>query len=57
MFQVACETFCLDDDETLLEVALSLGSEALSAAAVRVIEADAQPIGKGTLAVSVYLTY
>lgn len=45
-FAVACETFCLDDDETLLEVALSLGSEALSAAAVRVIEADAQPIGK-----------
>lgn len=46
-FQVACETFCLDDDDTLLEVALSLGSEALSAATVRFVEAEPQPIGKG----------
>ncbi|CAK9823130.1 Nitric oxide synthase, salivary gland [Anthophora retusa] len=45
-FTVACETFCLDDDETLLEVALSLGSEALSAATVRFVEAEPQPIGK-----------
>ncbi|XP_076549445.1 nitric oxide synthase isoform X3 [Osmia lignaria lignaria] len=45
-FTVACETFCLDDDDTLLEVALSLGSEALSAATVRFVEAEAQPIGK-----------
>ncbi|XP_003698873.1 nitric oxide synthase, salivary gland [Apis florea] len=45
-FAVACETFCLDDDDTLLEVALSLGSEALSAATVRFIEAEPQPIGK-----------
>ncbi|XP_043519270.1 nitric oxide synthase, salivary gland isoform X1 [Frieseomelitta varia] len=43
---VACETFCLDDDDTLLEVALSLGSEALSAATVRFVEAEPQPIGK-----------
>ncbi|XP_015431485.1 PREDICTED: nitric oxide synthase, salivary gland [Dufourea novaeangliae] len=45
-FAVACETFCLDDDDTLLEVALSLGSEALSAATVRFMEADPQPIAK-----------
>ncbi|KAK9297866.1 hypothetical protein QLX08_008617 [Tetragonisca angustula] len=45
-FTVACETFCLDDDDTLLEVALSLGSEALSAATVRFVEAEPQPIGK-----------
>nr|AJA40861.1 nitric oxide synthase egg isoform [Philanthus triangulum] len=45
-FAVACETFCLDDDDTLLEVALSLGSEALSAATVRFVEADPQPIGR-----------
>ncbi|XP_012262601.2 nitric oxide synthase, salivary gland [Athalia rosae] len=43
-FTVACETFCLDDDETLLEVALSLGSDVLSPAAVRFVEADPQPI-------------
>ncbi|XP_076182998.1 nitric oxide synthase isoform X1 [Ptiloglossa arizonensis] len=45
-FAVACETFCLDDDDTLLEVALSLGSEALSATTVRFVEADPQPIAK-----------
>lgn len=45
--QVACETFCLDDDETLLEVELSLGSEALSNSTVRFVEADPQPIAKG----------
>lgn len=45
-FAVACETFCLDDDDTLLEVALSLGSEALSRSTVRFIEADPQPIAK-----------
>lgn len=47
ILQVACETFCLDDDDTLLEVALSLGSEALSAATVRFVEAEPQPIVKG----------
>ncbi|XP_043272207.1 nitric oxide synthase, salivary gland [Venturia canescens] len=45
-FAVACETFCLDDDETLLEVALSLGSEALTNSTVRFVEADPQPIAK-----------
>lgn len=51
LLQVACETFCLDDDDTLLEVALSLGSEALSATTVRFVEADPQPIAKGVLTV------
>ncbi|XP_012524269.1 nitric oxide synthase, salivary gland [Monomorium pharaonis] len=46
IFAIACETFCLDDDDTLLEVALSLGSEALSAATVRFVEAEPQPIAK-----------
>ncbi|XP_066586894.1 nitric oxide synthase, salivary gland [Prorops nasuta] len=46
IFAVACETFCLDDDDTLSEVALSLGSEALTATTVRFVEADPQPIVK-----------
>ncbi|XP_011646208.1 nitric oxide synthase, salivary gland [Pogonomyrmex barbatus] len=46
IFAIACETFCLDDDDTLLEVALSLGSEALSAATVRFVETEPQPIAK-----------
>ncbi|KYQ52059.1 Nitric oxide synthase, salivary gland [Trachymyrmex zeteki] len=46
IFAIACETFCLDDDDTLLEVALSLGSEALSAATVRFVEAEPQPMAK-----------
>lgn len=46
IFAIACETFCLDDDDTLLEVALSLGSEALSAATVRFVEAEPQPTAK-----------
>lgn len=49
MLQIACETFCLDDDDTLLEVALSLGSEALSATTVRFVEAELQPTVKGTI--------
>lgn len=40
----------MDDDDTLLEVALSLGSEALSAATVRFVEAVPQPIVKGRFA-------
>ncbi|KAK0160391.1 hypothetical protein PV328_007803 [Microctonus aethiopoides] len=46
IFTVACETFCLDDDDTLLEVALSLGSETLSKSTVRFVEADPQSIAK-----------
>ncbi|XP_047348938.1 nitric oxide synthase, salivary gland isoform X3 [Vespa velutina] len=45
-FMVTCETFCLDDNDTLLEVALSLGSEALTPTTVRFIEAEPQPIAR-----------
>lgn len=57
ILQVACETFCLDDDDTLLEVALSLGSEALSAATVRFVEVEPQPIVKGVYGRFVHLYY
>ncbi|XP_072754682.1 nitric oxide synthase, salivary gland-like [Anoplolepis gracilipes] len=46
IFTVACETFCLDDDDTLAEVTLSVGSETLSATTIRFVEADPQPIVK-----------
>lgn len=49
IFAIACETFCLDDDDTLLEMALSLGSEALSPATVRFVEADSEPITKALI--------
>ncbi|XP_015598208.1 nitric oxide synthase, salivary gland [Cephus cinctus] len=45
-FAVACETFCLDNDDTSLEIALSLGSDTLSAGTVRFVESDPQPITK-----------
>lgn len=35
MFKVACETFCLDDDETLQEAKRALGTVALSEETVR----------------------
>lgn len=54
VLQVACETFCLDDDDTLLEMTLSLSSEALSAATVRFVEADPQPIVKGRYTLKLY---
>lgn len=56
-FTVACETFCLDDDDTLLEVALSLGSEALTPSTVRFIEADPQPIAKCNYFTYLYLFF
>lgn len=37
--QLACETFCLDDDDTLLEATSTLRSESLTAQNVRFIEA------------------
>lgn len=36
--QVACETFCLDDDDTLLEATITLQSETLTAQTVRFVE-------------------
>lgn len=44
----------MDDDDTLLEVALSLGSEALSATTVRFVEATPQPAFKGTTIFMLY---
>ncbi|XP_011496043.1 PREDICTED: nitric oxide synthase, salivary gland [Ceratosolen solmsi marchali] len=44
VFNVSCETFCLDDDETLLEAAVSLGSEVISSTTVRFVKAEAQSI-------------
>nr|XP_023011652.1 nitric oxide synthase [Leptinotarsa decemlineata] len=47
IFQVACETFCLDDDDTLLEATMTLQSESLTAQNVRFVEsrATAAPVG------------
>ncbi|XP_059050101.1 nitric oxide synthase-like protein [Achroia grisella] len=42
VFNVACETFCLDDDETLQEAKRALGSVALSEETVRFI----LPVGR-----------
>ncbi|XP_060528614.1 nitric oxide synthase isoform X2 [Cylas formicarius] len=38
IFKVACETFCLDDDDTFLEATISLQSESLTQQNVRFIE-------------------
>ncbi|KAK5644702.1 hypothetical protein RI129_006002 [Pyrocoelia pectoralis] len=39
VFKVACDTFCLDDDEFMLEAALTLETETLSNATVRFVDA------------------
>ncbi|XP_071050182.1 nitric oxide synthase, salivary gland isoform X2 [Onthophagus taurus] len=38
VFRVACETFCLDDDDALLEATITLQSENLSSSTVRFVE-------------------
>ncbi|XP_018567945.1 nitric oxide synthase, salivary gland isoform X2 [Anoplophora glabripennis] len=38
IFQVACETFCLDDDDAFLEATMSLQSESLTAQNVRFLD-------------------
>ncbi|KAJ8968172.1 hypothetical protein NQ314_002429, partial [Rhamnusium bicolor] len=38
IFQLACETFCLDDDDTFLEATITLQSESLTAQTVRFVE-------------------
>jgi hypothetical protein len=45
--QVACETFCLDDDDTFLEATLALRSPMLSSATVRFVEAKQENLVKG----------
>ncbi|KAB0794374.1 hypothetical protein PPYR_11213 [Photinus pyralis] len=42
VFKLACDTFCLDDDESILEAALALETETLSNATVRFVEAKEQ---------------
>nr|CAD7260092.1 unnamed protein product [Timema shepardi] len=44
VFRVACETFCLDDDDTFLEAAIALKSPTLSASTVRFMETKAEPM-------------
>lgn len=48
--QVACETFCLDDDDTILEATLALRSPTLSSSTVRFVEAKQENLAKGILA-------
>ncbi|XP_045781881.1 nitric oxide synthase-like protein isoform X1 [Maniola jurtina] len=43
VFNVACETFCLDDDETLQEAKRALGTVALSEETVRFITPEVKP--------------
>lgn len=47
--QVACETFCLDDDDTILEATLALRSPTISSSTVRFVEAKQESLAKGTL--------
>nr|CAI5859008.1 unnamed protein product [Callosobruchus analis] len=47
IFQVACETFCLDDDDTILEATNTLQSESLTTQNVRFIESQATSPTKG----------
>ncbi|CAG2057145.1 unnamed protein product [Timema podura] len=44
VFRVACETFCLDDDDTFLEATIALKSPTLSASTVRFMETKAEPM-------------
>ncbi|KDR21429.1 nitric oxide synthase, salivary gland isoform X2 [Zootermopsis nevadensis] len=46
VFSVACETFCLDDDDTFLEATLALRSPMLSSATVRFVEAKEESLVK-----------
>nr|CAD7595373.1 unnamed protein product [Timema genevievae] len=47
VFRVACETFCLDDDDTFLEATIALKSPTLSASTVRFMETKAEPMDAG----------
>lgn len=42
IFKTACETFCLDDDETFLEATNTLQGESLSLQTVRFVQAKAE---------------
>ncbi|XP_044272117.1 nitric oxide synthase isoform X2 [Tribolium madens] len=44
IFKVACETFCLDDDDTLLEATMTLQSDSLTSQTVRFVSSKAENI-------------
>ncbi|CAH1374762.1 unnamed protein product [Tenebrio molitor] len=44
IFKIACETFCLDDDDTILEATMSLESESLTSQTVRFVASKADNI-------------
>ncbi|XP_058806783.1 nitric oxide synthase, salivary gland-like [Phymastichus coffea] len=46
VFNVSCETFCIDDEETLLEAAESLESDIISPLTVRFIKSQQQSLLK-----------
>ncbi|XP_073985034.1 nitric oxide synthase isoform X2 [Rhodnius prolixus] len=46
VFSVACDTFCLDSDETFLEATQMLHSEAVTASTVRFVESATQDLCK-----------
>ncbi|XP_019875678.1 nitric oxide synthase, salivary gland isoform X1 [Aethina tumida] len=47
IFKVACETFCLDDDDTFLEATITLQSQSLTAQTVRFVEAKVDKLTSG----------
>ncbi|KAJ8872955.1 hypothetical protein PR048_026571 [Dryococelus australis] len=46
VFTTACETFCLDDDETIKEATKALKVPTLSTSTVRFVEAKVQPLAQ-----------
>ncbi|XP_067008227.1 nitric oxide synthase, salivary gland [Anabrus simplex] len=49
VFGVACETFCLDDDETFLEATMALQGPTLSASTVRFVETKEEKLAPESL--------
>ncbi len=45
--QVACETFCLDDDDSFLEATMAFKSESISPSSIRFVDAEPQEIDQG----------
>lgn len=47
VFSVACETFCLDDDDSFLEATMAFKSESISPSSIRFVDAEPQEIDQG----------
>ncbi|CAH0554483.1 unnamed protein product [Brassicogethes aeneus] len=47
IFKVACETFCLDDDDTFLEATITLQSQSITEQTVRLVECKADALTAG----------